>query len=372
MEDSFTNEYQVLAGSAISGDDLFGYSIAMEGNDAVIGTLRGEAAYAFHLVGNEWVEEAELFTPDRKFLFGKEVAISGGVILVASERDWTIPCGGLNCATGAVHSFVRQGLSWDHQARIIPDPVEPTNNFGKALGMDGISAAISSDDDIYVYRLNDGNWTQTDHIPSQVESAQNEYTQISSIVSLALKGNVLAVSARVEPDEDGYMRGVVVYEYLDNTWVEAATLLEPRDCSHGGLFGWDLAIDGNTLVVGAPKCWNQSSESYLGGAVFLYDLDHLSVNSERLDIDLYSSEFNIYPNPTSTIQGISLDYATPGPFKIEIYDVSGRLRWAKNYTSGYDSGGQIDFSSANLASGVYVVRLLTESDVKTRKIVVVR
>jgi len=81
---------------------------------------------------------------------------------------------------------------------------------------------------------------------------------------------------------------------------------------------------------------------------------------------------NIYPNPTKGIMKIRFMSPDQRRVTVNLYDVTGRV--VKNIFDGKAKNGlnEIPYSSKNLASGVYFVRLITDDKVKTEKVIFYR
>ena len=81
-----------------------------------------------------------------------------------------------------------------------------------------------------------------------------------------------------------------------------------------------------------------------------------------------------YPNPFNPSTRIVYDVAAPGPVKLSIYDARGRevrTRVAQSQTAGrYEQIWQgRDDAGTQVASGLYIVRLVADGVSETRKIV---
>jgi hypothetical protein len=101
-----------------SANDHFGWSVALDGNVAIVGDPKGAdpqgndragAASVFVHSGNTWIEAAQL-VPTDGFAgdgFGGAVAISGNTIAVAAPTNGAHPE-----KEGVVYVFVRPGGGW--------------------------------------------------------------------------------------------------------------------------------------------------------------------------------------------------------------------------------------------------------------------
>ena len=89
-------EVAKLLSSDIQADDLFGYSVAISGDRAIVGAqgdgLFAGAAYIFERDGTgTWSEVAKVQASDKEEggLFGRSVALSGDRALVGAEGEDT-------------------------------------------------------------------------------------------------------------------------------------------------------------------------------------------------------------------------------------------------------------------------------------------
>ena len=86
--DNWNEEAKLTARNAAEAH-LIGYSVALSGDTALVGTLDCEAAYVFRRNGTTWTEEAKLTAGDGAAgdYFGFSVALSGDTALVGAWGD---------------------------------------------------------------------------------------------------------------------------------------------------------------------------------------------------------------------------------------------------------------------------------------------
>jgi uncharacterized membrane protein len=127
---------QEVKGKDISGqeDNLFGSSVALSGNTAIIGAMgTGEnsgLAYVFRKSGGTWEKGATLYsTEGRGDYFGSSIAISGDTVIVGAM--------GLDEGQqGAAYVFKNSGGTWT----AAPKLTGSTENFGNSVAIDGGSS----------------------------------------------------------------------------------------------------------------------------------------------------------------------------------------------------------------------------------------
>jgi len=130
--------------------DHFGYSVAMDGDTAVVGTPYGGAAdagyaYIFVRSGSVWTQQARLTASDASYVdyFGYSVAIRGDTAVVGAIYDDT-PSGE---DAGSAYVFVRSGATWTEQAHLIASDAAPFDHFGIRVAMDGDTAVVGATGD---------------------------------------------------------------------------------------------------------------------------------------------------------------------------------------------------------------------------------
>ncbi len=76
--------------SDVDSYDKFGYSVAIDGDYAVIGTQRAKSAYVFYrLADSSWIEVTKLLgpVPAASDQFGHAVSISGDFAIIGAHGD---------------------------------------------------------------------------------------------------------------------------------------------------------------------------------------------------------------------------------------------------------------------------------------------
>jgi DNA-binding beta-propeller fold protein YncE len=162
------------------------------------------SAYVFRYDGSQWFEQVKLLPSDSALLdmFGRGVALDAGQLMIGAPNA--------NAGIGSVYRFVR----------------------------DDQGTADPSDD----------TWPEVEPLRPREGTINDKFGW-----SVALQGNRAVVGAL--RDDAGAPNGgsVYVFEYLtaDAIWEEGAKLLAP-DAAANDRFGERVALDGATVVVGAP------------------------------------------------------------------------------------------------------------------------
>jgi hypothetical protein len=84
---------------------------------------------------------------------------------------------------------------------------------------------------------------------------------------------------------------------------------------------------------------------------------------------LHTASLKIYPNPASSYVIVSYELKTPAPMLIEISNMRGEV--VKTARINSQSGPQrLNVTLADLSSGIYMVRIVADGSVETKKLVV--
>lgn len=134
---------------------------------------------------------------------------------------------------------------------------------------------------------------------------------------------------------------------------------------------WPVEPDGigNSLVsTEYNPTGNPSNAAYwassinLGGSPFANEPSPANMGSEKLK----NGDVRVYPNPTSDLLNIRLPIEAAGmPAIINVYDIKGKFVF-RDVIYGSST---IQLSGRNLSSGIYLIRIQTDDQVFTRKIV---
>ncbi|MCH7596309.1 MAG: hypothetical protein IID35_07090, partial [Planctomycetes bacterium] len=101
--------------------------------------------------------------------------------------------------------------------------------------------------------------------------------------SIAISGDYLVVGAKLAPYYNGSREGAAyVFRRYSDQWIEQAKLL-PSQPFFFGHFGWDVDIDGDVIVVGAPR-WDFVTCGYdRPGSVYLFRRDDQGTPNDPAD-----------------------------------------------------------------------------------------
>lgn len=155
--------------------DLFGNALALTEDMALVGAYSANiagntnqgAAYMYSRVGATWLLEQKLLASDgaNPDQFGWSVALDGDVALVGAWQKMVDTFE----AHGAAYVFRRSGTSWIEEQRLLPSEGQEMSFFGQAVALDGHVALIGAEHDfpganqqgvVYEFRRSDGLWRE--------------------------------------------------------------------------------------------------------------------------------------------------------------------------------------------------------------------
>jgi phage host-nuclease inhibitor protein Gam len=122
--------------------DLFGNSVAISGQTAVVGApgvnSHTGAAYVFVHTKKGWSRQAQLAEPHaaKGDHFGFSVAISGETAVVGAYAR--------NSNTGAAYAFVRTKKGWSLQAKLTDRRGTKGDSFGVSVAISGSTAVVGA------------------------------------------------------------------------------------------------------------------------------------------------------------------------------------------------------------------------------------
>ncbi|RKH55880.1 DUF7507 domain-containing protein, partial [Corallococcus llansteffanensis] len=261
-------EQAKLTASDAGAESYFGFSVALSGDTAVVGapfhdTAAGESVgsvYVFVRSGTTWSEQAKLTASDAGAgnAFGFSVSLSGDTAVIGAPGHETA-----TGVTGAAYVFVRSGTTWSEQAELTPSDAVLNEQFGWSVVLSGDTAVVSavsvpadnsSSGAAYVFVRGGTTWSEQAKLTASAPVAGEQFSW-----SVALSGDTALVGALYADTATG-TGAAYVFVRSGTTWSEQAKLTV-SDAVAGRYFGESVALSGDTALVGA-----RSNVSYAGAA----------------------------------------------------------------------------------------------------------
>ncbi len=263
--DPIWEEEAGLSASDESRDSNFGTAVAISENTAVVGAIFADPAgvtnagqaYVFTRTGFTWTQRAILSASDKASngRFGSSVGISGDTIVVGS--NYASP-GGVSSA-GQAYVFQGSGATWTQRAILTSDVPLEKGRFGCSVAASGDTVVIGENfadaggvkaaGKAHVFTRSGGTWSR-----QAVLTASTKYVSALFGTSVAIDGETIAVGA-MQAHRTAYGKDegrAYAFTRTGSTWAEQA-ILGSDDFQDYGKFGFSVAISGDTIVVGAPR-----------------------------------------------------------------------------------------------------------------------
>ncbi|MFO0894792.1 MAG: hypothetical protein U0574_07525 [Phycisphaerales bacterium] len=253
---------QLPAGA--TADPSFGFRVAVSGDVAIVGAnsldypnaMNGGAAMVYRRIEGSWIQDF-MAVPDVPGIsqMGDSVAVSvsraGTHAVVGAPID-----GDPNAQIGAAYFLSWDGSAWTQAKAHASDP-RPQAAFGTTVAMNGDVAAVTASNGgdagyssgaVYVFRWSGTAWVEEQKLIPSDAQAGDEFGS-----AVAIDGNTIAIGAQDDDDASPHAGAAYVFRWNGASWVEAQKL-HPWDASApGALFGRAIAIRGDLLAVSAPN-----------------------------------------------------------------------------------------------------------------------
>ena len=269
------SQQATLVASDATDDDNFGTSVAIYGDTIVVGAefedalgVQSGSAYVFTRSGTTWTEQAKLLADDGEGFdqFGSAVAISDDTIVVGAQSD-NHP--GFS-DSGSAYIFVGSGSTWTEQAKLVPSDAAGSNQIGDSVDIDGDTVVIgapvhthgvSQSGSVYVFVRSGTTWTEQAEL---LASAPVSLDRLGNAVGIS--GDTVVVGAELADNTGGAGAGsAYVYFRTGTTWSEQAVLIA-SDAGGGDAFGSGVAVNGDTVLVGAKR----EDDPISSGSLYVY------------------------------------------------------------------------------------------------------
>jgi hypothetical protein len=213
--------------------------------------------------------------------FGEHVGISGNWAIIGDREDDADGVAGI----GAAYFYENVAGVWTFRQKVTgvsgagQPPLTPEAEFGAGLAIHGDTAVVSAFRDnrflsqmgsAFVYKLDNGVWTQTDNIGPGAGSgsiggdAGDFFGGDSEGRSVDIWENRIAVGAFRTDDVPGEADSGALYIYEDATGLgdfDQVARLVPSDNATGDQFGYSTAISGDWAMAGAFRADEPGSQT---------------------------------------------------------------------------------------------------------------
>jgi len=258
---TWTEQAKLVANDGMT-DATFGLSVSISGDTVLVGAFRDNvganvgqgSAYVFVRNGTTWTQQAKLVARDgaANDLFGHSVALSGDTALIGAVDDDL----GANQNQGSAYVFVRHGTTWTQQAKLVADDGSANDLFGISVSVTGDTVLVGApfkdvgphvaQGSAYVFTRNGITWTQQAQLVANDGAANESFGE-----SVSLSGDTALVGSLYDDVGTNVGQGsAYVFARNGTTWAQQAKLVA-SDGAGNDLFGSSVSISGDTVLVGA-------------------------------------------------------------------------------------------------------------------------
>ncbi len=306
-------QFKILPDDSVANDE-FGWSVAVSGNTAVIGSAdrvdRSGAAYAFDVTTGGQISKFNYRDAADQDWFGNAVAISGNLAIVGAF-------GKADNGSDSGAAYIFDVSTGAQLLKLLPDDGSAGDNFGVSVGISGniaIIGAARSDDQAqdsgsaYLF-----NATTGEQIVKLLPSEGAETDNFG--ISVAISGTTAIVGVRHDDDNGSNSGSAYLFDLTTGNQVAK---IKPNDGAASDAFGTGVAIKGGTAIVGA---WGDDDNGSASGSAYLFAVGS-NPNCLHLNVEnLVAGERAIFTitGGLPGARGITVYGTTPGRTKVTNY-----------------------------------------------------
>ena len=305
-----------------SSHEEFGYSVAIQGNLAVVGSQKDDknasnagSATVFNLASahpEQPLVAIDNPNPTTNDYFGTAVAVDGTKVVISAYQEDT---SGNNNA-GAVYIYDMASPTPGTPVRTIYNPAPATQDqFGNAVAISGnlviVGCARNDPGGIidagtaYVYDLTSPTPTVPIHtLDNPAPNADDWFGQ-----SVSISGTKVAVGAHQNDVGASDAGSVYIYDLTSGTPTAPVRILDNPAPAADDEFGYSVGISGNRIVVG---CRLDDAGATDAGSAYLYDLTSANPTSPVATLAHPTPESEENFGTSVAISGSRLVVGVPG------------------------------------------------------------
>ncbi|MGJ8680780.1 FG-GAP repeat protein [Paraglaciecola sp.] len=242
-------------------EDYFGYSVAIDGTTALVGAFKADskninnsgAAYVYSLGSKGWKQQAKLVAEPAHAddTLGGNVALKSNIAMLgASRRD------DKGDDAGAVFTFERVANSWQQTQILTAIDAKPGDVFGQSIalterflviGAPRSDAPHKDSGSAYVYQRDKNTWRFLTKLTAKDGAAGDLFG-----ISVAIDRDTILVGADLNDEKAENAGAVYAYVFDGNQWFQQAKLTA-YDGAHTDIFGVRVALFGDTALISARR-----------------------------------------------------------------------------------------------------------------------
>ncbi len=268
---SLINEFAKLAPSDLNASDQFGWSVGIDGSQAIVGSINHDsvasnagAAWVFNASTGALVTKLEAGDGELGDNFGFSTAIGSGYALVgATGEDNEVT----NLATGSGAAYLFNSSTGNQVNKFEPADGQTNDGFGRSVDIGGGIGAIGNpgDDDansdagsVFLYNLSSGSNL---HILTAGDAGTTD--QLGTAVAT---DGIHVVGGAPGADADSTVGTGAAYVFDASTGTQLHKLVA-SDGAQNDLFGISVDISGDRIIIGASS---HDADGATAGAAYVF------------------------------------------------------------------------------------------------------
>ncbi len=259
--------------------DQFAYSVAIDGDVAVVGAPQDDdagaqsgSAFVYSFDGTSWEQQPKLAAADSGpgDQFGFSADISSNIAIFGAPYD------GPQILTGSVYVFRSDGFNWN-QTKLTPPTSVALQAFGWSVAIGGDVAVVGAPADnqkgaVHVFRLFGDEWFYEQKLTAFDAAVGDHFGE-----DVALSGNVLIAGAFENDDLGTDCGSAYVFRYNGAAWTFEQKIV-PADLASEDDFGKSVALQGDVAAISA---WRNDEAALDAGAVYVYGFNGTTWSLEQ-------------------------------------------------------------------------------------------
>ncbi len=261
--------------------DQFGYSVAIDGDYAMVGAneededslgnpvLNAGAVFVYKNVSGKWIQVQKLVGDDRHIGddFGFSVAISGDYMIVgAPNEDYDTSGSNYLSAAGSAYIFKKISGVWVQVQKIVSSDRYTNDQFGSTVSISSNYAIVGArleDEDVsgsntlatagaaYIFQIVSGVWVQNCKIVASDRTSGNMFgVAVTMNDTFAIVG---ATSQTRDASGANPLNGAgaaYIFKNVSGTWTQSQKIT-PSDRAAQDYFGISMCISGRSIIIGS-------------------------------------------------------------------------------------------------------------------------
>ena len=256
-----------------------GYAVAIDGPFAFIGAPNsnnsaGRVQVLERTDSNRWSVVQTLTASDGASYdgFGSAIAVSGNNLVIGAYIDAQNPSNNEN-NDGKVYFFRYNGSEWNEIRTYTSEDILFDRSLGQSVDIHqdiavvsdpGYDFTLNDAGRIFIFQYNGTTW-------QQVMSFEDDDPQTGAMFgsSIAFDGDLLVVGVPGHDQGSSVNNGkVVIYERMGSLWSFNTEVYSP-DAAQFESFGYDVSVDNNRVVIGAPGA-TIGNQQFSGATYFFH------------------------------------------------------------------------------------------------------